>query len=117
MQQAAAMILAYTDFTSFSKRNSQVRTHNCTIQYSEWVEQEGGLTVYRVKANRFLRGMVRGLVGTMLQVGRGRLSVEAFRNVIEALDCSKADFSVPGHGLFLDKVVYPDGYFEEKGQG
>jgi tRNA pseudouridine38-40 synthase len=112
MQTAAAMILEYTDFTSFSKRNSQVRTHNCTIQYSEWVEQEGGLTVYRVKANRFLRGMVRGLVGTMLQVGRGKLSVDAFREVIEALDCSRADFSVPGHGLFLDRVVYPDGYFE-----
>jgi tRNA pseudouridine38-40 synthase len=111
MQQAAAIILEYRDFTSFSKRNSQVKTHNCTIMYSEWVEREGGLIVYRVKANRFLRGMVRGLVGTMLQVGRGKLSLEGFRQVIEALDCSQADFAVPGHGLFLVKVVYPDGYF------
>lgn len=113
MQQAARMILDYTDFTSFSKRNSQVRTRNCSIRYSEWVEREGGLTVYRVKANRFLRGMVRGLVGTMLQVGRGKLTVEGFRQVIEAKDCSKADFSVPGHGLFLCKVQYPDGYFPD----
>jgi tRNA pseudouridine38-40 synthase len=111
MQQAATMILDYTDFTSFAKRNSQVRTHNCTIQYSQWVEREGGLTIYRVKANRFLRGMVRGLVGTMLQVGRGKLSIDGFRQVIEAKDCSKADFSVPGHGLFLCKVEYPEGYF------
>lgn len=111
MQAAANMILGYTDFTSFSKRNSQVKTHNCTIVYSEWVEREGGLSVYRVKSNRFLRGMVRGLVGTMLQVGRGKLSLDDFRRVIEARDCSEADFSVPGHGLFLVKVVYPDGYF------
>lgn len=111
MQQAATMILDYTDFTSFAKRNSQVRTHNCTIQYSQWVEREGGLTIYRVKANRFLRGMVRGLVGTMLQVGRGKLTIDGFRQVIEAKDCSKADFSVPGHGLFLCKVEYPEGYF------
>lgn len=114
MQEAAAMILNYTDFTSFSKRNSQVRTKNCTIQYSEWVEREGGLTVYRVKANRFLRGMVRGLVGTMLQVGRGKLTIDEFRSVIEAKDCTLADFSVPGHGLFLCKVEYPEGYFTKK---
>ncbi len=117
MQQAAGMILDYTDFASFAKRNSQVRTHNCTIQYSQWVEQEGGLTVYQVKANRFLRGMVRGLVGTMLQVGRGKLTIESFRQVIEAKDCSKADFSVPGHGLFLCKVEYPEGYFNVASSG
>ena len=111
MHQAAGMILEYRDFTSFAKRNSQVNNHNCTILYSEWV-QRGECTVFRVKANRFLRGMVRGLVGTMLQVGRGKLSLEDFRQVIEAKDCSKADFSVPGHGLFLMKVEYPDGYFE-----
>jgi tRNA pseudouridine38-40 synthase len=111
MQQAAGTIMEYTDFTSFSKRNSQVKTHNCTILHSEWVEREDGLTVYRVKANRFLRGMVRGLVGTMLQVGRGKISLDGFRRVIEVRDCSEADFSVPGHGLFLMNVEYPQGYF------
>lgn len=110
MQQAAGMLLEYRDFTSFAKRNSQVNNHNCTLQYSEWVQREACI-VFRVKANRFLRGMVRGLVGTMLQVGRGKLDPEGFRQVIEAKDCSKADFSVPGHGLFLMKVEYPDGYF------
>jgi tRNA pseudouridine38-40 synthase len=111
MQQAAAIILEYTDFTSFAKRNSQVKTFNCNIIYSEWVQREECI-VYRVKANRFLRGMVRGLTGTMLRVGRGKLSLDDFRKVIEARDCIKADFSVPGHGLFLMKVEYPEGFFD-----
>ena len=111
MQQAAGIIPEYTDFTSFAKRNSQVKTHNCKILHSQWVEREG-CTVYQVKSNRFLRGMVRGLVGTMLQVGRGKINPEGFRAILEARDCSRADFSVPGHGLFLVKVEYPEGYFE-----
>jgi tRNA pseudouridine38-40 synthase len=67
---------------------------------------EGGL-VYRVRANRFLRGMVRGLVGTMLQVGRGKLDEAGFRAVVESADCTRADFSTPAHGLFLVRVNYP----------
>ncbi len=109
--EAAATIKEYTDFTSFSKRNSQVHTFNCTIQHSEW-EQRDHYIVYRVRSNRFLRGMVRGLVGTMLRVGRQRITIEDFRNIIQAKDCSKADFAVPGHGLFLVQVIYPSGYFE-----
>jgi tRNA pseudouridine38-40 synthase len=110
LQAAAGVLKEYTDFTSFSKRNSQVRTFNCNIVYSEWkiLPQEA---VYRVKANRFLRGMVRGLVGTMLQVGRGKITLQQFRDIIEAKDCTRADFSVPGHGLFLQKVEYPEQYF------
>ncbi|OQP45174.1 tRNA pseudouridine(38-40) synthase TruA [Niastella populi] len=112
LQTAAGVVKEYTDFTSFSKRNSQVRTFNCNIMYSEWKVLEQG-AVFRVKANRFLRGMVRGLVGTMLQVGRGKITVETFRQIIEAKDCTKADFSVPGHGLFLQKVEYPEHYFSK----
>jgi len=103
---AAAMILENRDFTAFSKRNSQVKTFLCTIQASAW-EDEGGCLVYRVRANRFLRGMVRGLVGTMLQVGRGKMSLEAFGEVMRGGDNQLADFSVPGHGLFLFRVYYP----------
>lgn len=114
LQEAADIIKEYTDFTSFSKRNTQVRTFNCGILYSEWVRRDGCL-VYRVKSNRFLRGMVRGLTGTMLKVGRGKMSLDELRNVIEAKDCSGADFSVPGHGLLLVKVEYPEGYFEKAG--
>jgi tRNA pseudouridine38-40 synthase len=110
LQTVAGVIKEYTDFTSFSKRNSQVKTFNCRILYSEWQTRDN-YTVYRVKANRFLRGMVRGLVGTMLQAGRGKITVEKFRQIVEARDCTKADFSVPAHGLFLQKVEYPDRYF------
>jgi tRNA pseudouridine38-40 synthase len=110
LSAAASIIPLYTDFTSFSKRNTQVKTFNCTILKSEWhVENE--CLVYTVIANRFLRGMVRGLVGTMLHVGRGKSTLQQFREIIEALDGTLADFSVPGHGLFLNKVNYPDGYF------
>lgn len=70
-----------------------------------------GYKMYRVRANRFLRGMVRGLVGTMLQVGRGRISVDEFRNIIESGDSSAVDFSVPGSGLCLEKVEFAEGYF------
>jgi tRNA pseudouridine38-40 synthase len=105
LKQAAAIILQHIDFTSFSKRNTQVKTFNCQIFKSEWVN-ENDCWVYHVKANRFLRGMVRGLVGTMLQVGREKLSLDDFKGVIEAKDCSKVDFAVPGHGLFLVEVGY-----------
>ncbi|WP_205514679.1 tRNA pseudouridine(38-40) synthase TruA [Longitalea arenae] len=110
LAQAAMALREYEDFTSFSKRNSQVKTFKCKMLVSEW-RQEHGLTVFRVKGNRFLRGMVRGLVGTMLQVGTGKITLKEFRQIIEARDCTKADFSVPAHGLFLQQVCYPDDYF------
>ncbi|MEI7470721.1 MAG: tRNA pseudouridine(38-40) synthase TruA [Chitinophagaceae bacterium] len=103
---AAKALLNHTDFTSFSKRNTQVKTFDCTLFESEWFK-EGDCLVYKVRGNRFLRGMVRGLVGTMLQVGRGKTDMEAFNSIIEARDCSKADFSVPPQGLFLMKVIFP----------
>jgi tRNA pseudouridine38-40 synthase len=110
MQEAAAVVPGYHDFTSFSKRNTQVKTFQCTIMESRWV-QEGDCIVYNVKANRFLRGMVRALVGTMLQVGRGKIAVGEFRGIIEKKDCTLADFSAPGHGLFLAGVGYEENIF------
>lgn len=107
LQQAADTIKEYRDFTSFSKRNTQVNNFNCTIEDSQWTKEEGML-VYQVKANRFLRGMVRGLVGTMLKVGRGQTTIESFREIIEAKNCSRADFSTPAQGLFLNRVYYND---------
>ena len=108
MKHTAAVIKEYHDFSSFSKRNTQVKTYLCNITESEW-KKENDLLVYRVSSNRFLRGMVRGLTGTMLQLGRGKLTMDDFRKIIEAKDCSKADFAVPGHGLFLQSVNYPEG--------
>lgn len=105
LQEAAAEILKHTDFTSFSKRNTQVKTFLCSIYESKWLEENGCL-VYRVRGNRFLRGMVRGLVGTMLLAGRGKLTLADFKAVIEAKDCTRADFSVPPQGLFLVNVAF-----------
>jgi tRNA pseudouridine38-40 synthase len=110
LQESAQYILTQTDFTSFSKRNTQVHTFNCSILNSYW-EVRSGQYIYHVCGNRFLRGMVRGLVGTMLRVGRGRMSMNDFKKVFEAQDCSKADFAVPGAGLTLMRVRFPEGSF------
>jgi len=112
LQQAAVILKDYQDFTSFSKRNTQAKTFTCEILQSEWL-LENDCLVYHVKANRFLRGMVRALTATMLKIGRGRLSIDDFRKVIEARDCTKASFAVPAQGLFLQSVEYPPGYFGE----
>jgi tRNA pseudouridine38-40 synthase len=105
LQEAARILAEYSDFTSFSKRNTQVKTFQCAIERSEWIT-EGPLLIYQVKANRFLRGMVRGLVGTMMKLGREQLSIESFRQIIEAKDCTRVDFSTPPQGLFLNRVYY-----------
>ncbi|MEJ7682445.1 MAG: hypothetical protein WKG06_32255 [Segetibacter sp.] len=107
MQETASSIVSYTNFTSFSKRNTQTNSNLCTITKSIWFKDDNKL-VYTVKSNRFLRGMVRGLVGTMLQAGRGIISKSDFNNIIEAKNCNKANFSTPAKGLFLSAVEYPD---------
>jgi tRNA pseudouridine38-40 synthase len=106
LHQAAMLIKEYDDFTSFSKRNTQVKSFTCKIQESEWIVENDCL-VYRVKANRFLRGMVRALTATMLNIGRGKLLLDQFREIIEAKDCTKTSFAVPSQGLFLVSVLYP----------
>lgn len=107
LHQAAAIIKAHTNFASFSKRNSQVKTFNCNILTSRWQLTEDEW-VYEVSANRFLRGMVRGLTATMLLVARGKINLQQFENIIAAEDCTQANFDVPGHGLCLMKVSYPE---------
>ena len=109
MQKAATIIKEYSDFTSFSKRNTQVKSFTCDIQESHWAI-EGECFVYQVKANRFLRGMVRALVATMLKVGRNKTNLDIFRTIIESLDCTLADFSAPPNGLFLVHVAFPTNY-------
>jgi len=106
LQEAAHILTTYNDFTSFSKRNTQVKTFLCSLERSVWYHTDNCL-VYNVKANRFLRGMVRGLVGTMLKVGKGALTIQEFKKVIEEKNCAKADFTPPAHGLFLEAVEYP----------
>ena len=110
LDEAAVIIQEHTDFTSFSKRNTQVKTFNCSIEMSQWVERDG-LLIYEVRSNRFLRGMIRGLVATMLKVARDNISINDLRNILAAKDCSKADFSAPAHGLCLTNVAFPDHVF------
>ncbi len=105
LNKAAECLYSYTDFTSFSKRNTQVASKKCTIIKSDWIYEKTSL-VYNVEANRFLRGMVRGLVGTMLLVGRQKIDLSGFEEIIKAKDCNRANFATPAHGLFLVQVNY-----------
>jgi tRNA pseudouridine38-40 synthase len=107
LNEAAAIIKDYSDFTAFSKKNTQVKTFRCDIYSSRWIKEDD-LLIYEVEGNRFLRGMVRGLVGTMLRVGTGKLSIAGFQKIVRGKDCSFVDFSVPPHALFLLNVRYPD---------
>ena len=113
LQEAAGILKEYQDFTTFSKRNTQVKTYVCNIMESKW-RADSTRIVYNVTANRFLRGMVRGLVGTMLRVGRGKLTIQGFRDAIESMNCVNADFAVPPQGLFLMQVSYPEGLLANK---
>lgn len=110
LHTAAGIVKEYYDFTAFSKKNTQVKTFNCRIDESRWF-LENGCLVYYVKANRFLRGMVRALVATMLKVGRNKITVKEFRDILESKKISSAKFAAPSHGLFLVAVNYPENYF------
>ena len=105
LNKAATILKKHSDFTSFSKKNTQVNNFICTLSVSEWFQRDEML-IYQVAGNRFLRGMVKGLVGTMLLAGTGKINLTQFEEIILSRDCTKADFSVPPHGLFLKKVVY-----------
>ncbi|WP_290389399.1 tRNA pseudouridine synthase A, partial [uncultured Bacteroides sp.] len=111
MNEAARTLFDYTDFTSFSKLHTDVKTNNCKIMYASWTRVDDVTWVFTIQADRFLRNMVRAIVGTLLEVGRGKLSVEGFRRVIEQKNRCRAGTSVPGNALFLVDVAYPEGLF------
>lgn len=108
LQEAAALLLSHTEYQSFAKKNIQVFTYNCQIFKSSWYLQDDVLT-YNITGNRFLRGMVRGLVGTMLLVGKGKYSVADFKSILEGNNNSKTDFSSPAKGLVLKAVGFAEG--------
>ncbi len=108
MNRAAAELFRHSDFTSFSRARTQVKTNICTIMEAEWKEIDNGL-VFTIKANRFLRNMVRAIVGTMIDIGKGKLQVVDFAKIIESKDRSAAGFSAPACGLYLMKVEYKEG--------
>lgn len=114
MNEACQVLFDYIDFTSFSKLHTDVKTNNCRIMRAEWTEEGEGRWVFTIQADRFLRNMVRAIVGTLLEVGRGRMTIEGLRRVIEAKDRCRAGVSVPGQALFLVNVTYPEAIFEEE---
>ena len=108
MNQAARSLLEYEDFTSFAKLNSNNKTNICHIMHAEWSWQEPDLLCFKIRADRFLRNMVRSIVGTLVDVGRGRYTVEEFRSIVEAKDLQRSSAGAPAQGLFLSDVVYPE---------
>jgi len=106
MNKAAEILYEYENFKCFSRSKTDVKTYNCTITNAVW-KREGNLLVFYITANRFLRNMVRAIVGTLLEVGTGKINLNDFKNIIESKDRSHAGASVKAQGLFLCKIVYP----------
>ena len=106
MNEAAEILVTYSDFKSFSRSNSDVKTFECKISKAIWMKTEDGLVFY-IRANRFLRNMVRAIVGTMVEIGKEKMDLEAFKKIIESRDRTNAGPSAPSQGLFLSSVSYP----------
>lgn len=107
MNEAARALLAYHDFSCFSKSNTQTFTNNCTISKAEWTRIDADRMVFTVAADRFLRNMVRAIVGTLLEIGNGDKTVAHIHDVVRSKNRSMAGMSVPAHGLYLTRVLYP----------
>lgn len=106
MNEAAKILVLHTDFECFSKVNTDVNTFDCTIFEAYW-KTENNKLVFTISANRFLRNMVRSIVGTLINVGLYKITLVDFENILKSQDREKAGFSVPAHGLYLTKVEYP----------
>lgn len=106
MNEACKILFEFEDFECFSKTNTDVNTFLCDITEAHW-KVNGNQLIFTVTANRFLRNMVRAIVGTLINIGIGKISLDDFRAIIESKNRQKAGFSVPAHGLYLVKVKYP----------
>lgn len=110
MNEASSKLFLYNDFTSFSKLHTDVKTNNCRIFYAQWVQNNNRL-VFTITADRFLRNMVRAIVGTLIEVGKNKISIDEFCQIIERKNRCLAGMSVPAHGLYLTKIEYPHTIF------
>ncbi len=110
MNQAAKILIDHEDFKCFSKSKTDVKTYICDIQHAYW-QENGSELVFFIQANRFLRNMVRAIVGTLIEVGLGKISILDFEGILASCDRSQAGYSVPAHGLYLEKVIYPKHIF------
>jgi len=106
MNEAAKILLTYTNFKCFSRSNTNVKTYNCTVEKAIWIQNNNSLVFY-ISANRFLRNMVRAIVGTLLDVGTEKTTIEEFRSIIKSKNRCNAGTSAPAQGLFLTEVKYP----------
>lgn len=111
MNRAAELLYEYKDFTSFSKLHTDVKTNNCKVTHAAWRRVGEHEWVFEIEADRFLRNMVRAIVGTLLLVGRGKMDIDGFRAVIENKARGEAGDSAPGEALFLVNVEYPNDIF------
>lgn len=107
MNKAAKILYEYENFKCFSKSNTDVKTYNCSVSNAEWIK-EGNDLIFYITANRFLRNMVRAIVGTLLDVGQNKISIDEFKKIIEGKDRTRAGVSVKAKGLFLTKIIYPN---------
>lgn len=112
MNEAAATLLNYSDFTSFSRLHTQVKTNNCNVTEAIWFQRSPNEWIFRIKADRFLRNMVRAIVGTLFDVGRGKITVNDFQKIIEQKDRQKASTSAYAHGLSLIHIEYPNAIYD-----
>jgi len=115
MNKAASILLEYEDFECFSKAHTDVKTFLCTISKAVWGKSETGL-VFTISANRFLRNMVRAIVGTLIEIGLGKKNIQEMHTVIESKNRSLAGYSVPAEGLFLTHIEYPNSIYLEHGK-
>lgn len=113
LNEASILLLDYTDFKCFSRSNTDVKTYNCKITQANWQKQDNML-IFTITADRFLRNMVRAIVGTLLPIGLGEKDVSSFVSVIESRDRQQAGASVPGHALYLSQIKYPKTTKKEK---
>ena len=107
MNEASSKLLTYSDFGAFCKSHADVKTTLCQVSAARWVQQSPYSWYFEITANRFLRNMVRAVVGTLIDVGRGRLSIDDFCRIIEGKKRTDAGESMPAHALFLEDVSYP----------
>lgn len=112
MNRAAQLMMSYQNFQCFSRSNTDVKTYLCDIKKAQWIQTKETLT-FQITANRFLRNMVRAIVGTLLDVGNSKLSVTEFQKIIESKSRNNAGASAPAKGLFLTKITYPKSIFDE----
>lgn len=106
MNEACKYLLNNNDFKSFSKSKTDVKNYICNIQEASWTQVDDNTFIFKIKANRFLRNMVRAIVGTLIEVGHNIITIDQFNNIILSKDRSNAGYSVPAHGLYLTDVEY-----------